>query len=603
MSNIKILDVFGQFRIGAGADSFSSGSVHQFIFPSKWKVEGDWKVYINDVRSLLNDIPKAYASWCNNEGWWIAAIVKNEQDTRQGYAIFSVCLGNNLPQYGLLAIRMLDSIAQEFIKQENWDLGQLRTEEKLKSLSNDIELGSSPLMPSAHTQPTAVRRYKSDAELHDLFGNLAQPYHKRYSRVIYVADSVASSLTPNSYKDITDEAIAKGYEIKCAPADGKVSTTRAMKGDEVTLTFKNIAEMTETVTFIAGQDTPYATYDDNVITIKKHNILRLIGDGAFSIRCTDETGKELTGWAATPRTSTVALAIDGDKCLFPSASDKQVQIGISLQGYKPATVDVKLPNIPPQGHIETVVLKKYETPAQTAGTKTNEPAKKTPIIAIAGAIAAILIVGIILVFTLGGDDAEETTTVAVENVADSDAFKNDIFVFKNQSSRISKTDLQSEEFKALLDYIALGNCEMIVEQLETCYGTINGNDDVNQNLRSIYSKLTQWMSSGNDTNVSKFSQACKKSSHYNDPAKGTAINLANLNKALQDIINPPVVNDNPDKSVHKPNPGTKPDKKIVINNKKNNNNNKKNNNNNKKNNNNNKKITTTKKNNDNNRYE
>lgn len=547
MSNIKILDVFGQFRVGAGADSFSSGSAHQFIFPRRWEIEGDWKVYINDVRTILNDIPKCYASWCNNEGWWIATIVKNEQDARQGYAIISVCLGNNLPQYGLLAIRMLDSLASEFMNQNNWTLGELRTEEILTRLSNDIELGNSTLMKSTYTQPTAVRRYKSEAELHELFGNLAQPYHKRYSRILYVADSLASSLTANSYQDVTNEAISKGYEIKCAPADGKVSATRAMKGDEISLTFKNIAEMPETVTFVAGQDTPYATYDENVITIKKHNILRLIGESYFSIRCVDETGKELKGWTATPRTSTVALAIDGDKCLFPSGSDKQVQIGISLQGYQPATIDAKLPNIS-SGQVETVTLKRYASSvASGSNTKLAEDGAKkkssTGVIIGIAVVVILLFAGVGAYIIFGGSDKDSIEVVA-ENIEDSNGpsaeFNNDLEIFKINSGNINKKDLQSEEFKALIDYIATGNTAQIIEQMERCYGQINGNGDINSNLREIYSNLTKLSNAGEQTKVGRFASLCQDKCHYNDPKYGTAVNLSKLNEGLKNIINPPI---------------------------------------------------------------
>lgn len=552
MSNIKILDVFGQFRVGAGADAFSSGSAHQFIFPRNWEVEGDWKIYINDVRSILNDIPKCYASWCNNEGWWIAAIVKNEYDARQGYAVISACLGDKLPTYGLLAIRMLDSLANTFMNQEKWNLGELRTEETIKQISNDIELANSTLIKSDYSQPSAVRRYKSEKELHELFENLAQPYHKRFSRVIYVADNVASSLTPNSYKDVTNEPLSVGYEIKCAAADGKVSATKAMKGDKISLTFKNITEMPVTVTFIAGEKTPYATYDDNLITIKKHNILRLIPEESFfNIKCVNEAGQELTGWTATPRTSTVALAIDENKCLYPQGSDKQIQIGISLQGYHPATIDVKLPELP-SDHTEVVTLKRYAA-TPTTGNKPNSnddnkiPSGALPKIITAIAIMAILIVGGIVawVLTSGNDEANENTEVIAATTPEDDkateAFNNDLNIFKINSQNINKKDLQSEEFKTLIDYIATGNTTQILDQMEKCYGNIHGNNDINPNLREIYNNLTKLINAGDDTKVGRFASLCIKSSHYNDPSVGTDINLNKLNKGLKDIINPPKV--------------------------------------------------------------
>ncbi len=546
MDKIKILDVFGQFKVGVGADAFSSGSAHQFIFPRKWEVEGDWKIYINDVRTILNDIPKCYASWCTKEGWWIAAIVKNENDARQGYAIISVCLGNNLPLYGRETVRTLDTLAAEFMKQDNWGLGELRTEKLINSITGSLEVGGATPIQSVYTQPTAVRRYKTERELHDLFEDLGQASHKRFSRILYVADSVASSLTANSYKDITAEPIIKGYEIECSPADAKVSATKAMKGDEISITFKNFLEMPVTETFIVGQDSKYVTYDGNKIIVKRHNILRLLGENSFTIRCVDESGREITGWNARPTSSTVALAIDGNKCYFPQ-TDKVAQIGISLQGYQPANLTVKLPEIAAEGHVETVTLKRY---ASTTSNNSNapqnggKPAKNSSSTMLKAGLAVaiiILIVGLGLIFIPGGSEQEEpVATVNTDSIQKAEQLKltqADINYIKNNNS-IDKAILKTDEFQALIDYIASGQIEAMCNQMEKCYGSINGNSEINDKLRQIYGKIGSMKSAGQNDKIDKFAQACRDASYHNDPEKGTQINLNTLKADLDKITAP-----------------------------------------------------------------
>lgn len=561
MDKIKILDVFGQFKVGVGADAFSSGSAHHFVFPKEWEVQtdSDWKIYINDVRTILNDIPKCYASWCTKEGWWIAAIVKNENDARQGYAIISVCLGNNLPLYGLDAVRALDTLASEFMRQENWNVlsAEKLLNEKVRKgnfeepnqycIIKDLKLGHATPMQSVYSQPTAVRRYKTERELHDLFDNLGQASHKRFSRILYVADSVASSLTANSYKDITAEPIIKGYEIECSPADAKVSATKAMKGDEISITFKNLLEMPVTETFIVGQDSKYVTYDGNKIIVKRHNILRLLGeDRSFTIRCVDESGREITGWNARPTSSTVALAIDGNKCYFPQ-TDKVAQIGISLQGYQPANITVKLPEIAPEGHVETVTLKRY---AATTGSNSNapqgggKPANNGPSTMLKAGLAVaiiILIVGLGLIFIPGGGEQEEpVATVNTDSIQQAERLKltqADINYIKNNNS-IDKAILKTDEFQALIDYIASGQIEAMCTQMEKCYGAINGNPDINDKLRQIYGKISSMKSAGQNDKIDKFAEACRDASYHNDPEKGTQINLNTLKADLDKITAP-----------------------------------------------------------------
>lgn len=544
MDKIKILDVFGQFKVGVGADAFSSGSAHQFIFPRKWEVEGDWKIYVNDVRSILNDIPKCYASWCTKEGWWVAAVVKNEQDARQGYAIVSICLGDNLPLYGLDAVRSLDTLAAEFMKQENWS--ELRAESLLNKVGENLDLGGATLLPSASNQPTAVRRYKTERELHDLFDNLGQTSHKRFSRILYVADSDASRLTVNSYKDITAEPIVKGYEIECAPADGKISATKAMKGDEITLTFNNFLEMPVTKTIIAGQESPYVTYDGNKIIVKKHNILRLIDEDYFTIRCIDELGHEVNGWNARPTSSTVALAIDGNRCYYPKGSDKIAQIGISLQGFQPAAATVKLLEITPESHVETVTLKRYATTGNNSNAQGNgqEAKPKGPSTIIKAGLATaivILIVGLSLVFFGGGsDNSEQDKTIAhidTDSIRHVENLQKDIAYIKGNDV-IDVAYLKTDDFKALVEYIANGDIAFMCSQMEKCYGAINGNDDINPKLRQIYGKIGELKSAGQYDKVEEFAAVCRKSSFYKHSQKGTQINLNTIQGDLAKITAP-----------------------------------------------------------------
>lgn len=541
MDKIKILDVFGQFKVGVGADAFSSGSAHQFIFPRKWEVEGDWKIYVNDVRSILNDIPKCYASWCTNEGWWIAAVVKNEQDARQGYAIVSICLGDNLPLYGLDAVRTLDTLTAEFMKQENWS--ELRAESLLNKIEENLAIGGATLLPSASSQPTAVRRYKTERELHELFDNLGQSAHKRFSRILYVADSDASRLTQNSYKDITAEPIVKGYEIECAPADGKISATKAMKGDEITLTFNNFMEMPVTTTIIAGQESKYVTYDGNKIIVKKHNILRLIDENYFTIRCVDELGHEITGWNARPTSSTVPLAIDGNKCYYVK-DDKVAQIGISLQGYQPASATVKLLEIPSENHVETVTLKRYATTgnnsnAQGQGQAAKPKGPSTIIMAGLATAIIILIVGLSLVFFGGNDEKAEDPIAAVntDSIQQVENTQKDIAYIKGNDV-IDVAYLKTDDFKALVEYIANGDIAFMCSQLEKCYGAINGNSEINDKLRQIYGKIGELKSAGQHDKVEEFAAACRKSSFYKHSQKGTQINLNTIQSDLAKITAP-----------------------------------------------------------------
>ena len=228
----------------------------------------------------------------------------------------------------------------------------------------------------------------------------------------------------------------------------------------------------------------------------------------------------------------------------------------------------------PSEHTETVVLKRYSagtTAQKTDNTNDNSmPSGALTKIIVAMAIVVMLLVGGIVAWMITSGEEEEEKTTAKEEVTvttpeedkATEAFNKDLQIFKMNSQNINKNDLQSEEFKALIDYIATGSTNQILDQMEKCYGNIFDNNDINPNLKEIYNNLTRLIIAGDDTKVAKFSSLCQRLSHHNDPEVGTDINLSKLNKGLKEIINPPApVIREPQKTIvskPRPNPVTRP---------------------------------------------
>ena len=283
---------------------------------------------------------------------------------------------------------------------------------------------------------------------------------------------------------------------------------------------------------------------------------------SFTLNCTDEFGTKLTGCRIRLQRTIKGVKIVGDKCEYPSSLSQPIAVVVSKEGYKTAFINVYISNLP-KDHIERVRLKKGFGPEPKPQPKPKpKPGNKRLIFII---LAAIVAIGIgVLIFMSSAKEQSEINdnptnsivdTAATDSISTSspDDIKVDMAFIKTNNT-INKRDLKSEEFKTLIEYFATGNCEMILLQLEKCYGSINGNIDVNEKIRNIYRNLNDWSSACKATQIDAFSKACKEKSYYNHPDKGTEINLSDLNNAINTITTPtPTI-----KSKTKPNPGTKP---------------------------------------------
>ncbi len=368
---------------------------------------------------------------------------------------------------------------------------------------------------------------------------------KRPPRAIDIDNDTISNLIPSSVSDCCRKAIINA--MISLRKKRTTSTNRLLNDLDCRTNVEPINSIDDSSTLTIGRD-----QINNTPTYRQ-----------FTIKCIDEFGQEVEGCDIRLRNQVDGVIIKNNTCFYRPIVSQSISLIINKRGYEDTITNIFIRNFA-NNHIEFVRIRKRFTIEQMpkleqkrANSKHNNKSnnKYFKYLSIAFVFIAICI-GIFFYISTTNTTKETPTTDVIDTTNGPSAeFNNDLEIFKINSDNINKKDLQSQEFKDLIDYIATGNTTQIIAQMERCYGQINDNGDINGNLREIYSNLTKLINAGEQTKVGKFASLCQDSCHYNDPKHGTDVNLSKLNEGLKNIINPPAT---PHKSIN-----TKPAKPRV----------------------------------------
>lgn len=245
---IHIIDVFGQFD--------SKGTDHYYTFPKSLLSANGIRAF-HDPRSDLNgfNFTEAFALFCTaTEGWWISIIKKNFHDPRQGYAMLSLCLGDQRPINGAEAAQVLRQAFDHFVTNRTWDDAQ--------SASWLQQLQTTPCAKTPFAGPTnlgtnsAYRTYSSEAELAQQLSHISQHGYEKFSRIFLISSAATTvpSATASRMHNVTKEIPVRQFFLFQVPADVKIShPAGAFSGETIQITYTKGMLVSRPVPYVVGK--------------------------------------------------------------------------------------------------------------------------------------------------------------------------------------------------------------------------------------------------------------------------------------------------------------------------------------------------------------
>ncbi len=333
--NIKIIDVFGQFD--------NKGTDHYYTFaPGVQSTE--WKRYINDPRELPPALKQSYALWCTmGEGWWLSAIRKNPHDNRGGWAMLSICIGNNRPVDGLSALRLVDMAYEHFVLSRNWH--DADTNKWLVS-NGDIEVR--PCAPVAFTLSgmlgnSAFRTYSSDIELNNIFAFPSQEGYGQYARLFVVPVNASQFMHIPNLTDTIRVRLTYNIQVQNTQ-NTNVSASEMVEGGMFEISYTKPGTNPVKIQVKAGDNTPATVVRGVNIMVKDPVSAGVVFHKCFSILCKDEEGRSVMSVNIKNKDRLSQIGVVNDpsinRMVYPESLHTKFELIINSQGYDDASITV-----------------------------------------------------------------------------------------------------------------------------------------------------------------------------------------------------------------------------------------------------------------------
>lgn len=299
MSEIKIIDVFGQF--------YKKGSDHYYTYYNGiGDSDNKWKRFINDPRILPENVNKCYALWCTDEGWWISALIQpNPHDDRGGLAEVAFCLGGNRPSDGKQAILFLDRALQFFIASRpilsaedvaKFDKARFWNDEETIYWLNSNPLDLVPCYLRLSTLSgmlgnPAFRTYSSEEELYNTFTSLSQSGYEQYSRVFVVPSDFSTYMSSRATDITTAVPLKIIYKIELLdPVHCSANKTEINDGEIIKIVYQKEGFEPSESNIVVGGNSQFGYIDGNVFYVNDASTAGVEFYKLLYVRCKDENG-------------------------------------------------------------------------------------------------------------------------------------------------------------------------------------------------------------------------------------------------------------------------------------------------------------------------
>ncbi len=564
---IQCIDIFGQFN--------SKGTDHYYTYPPQALSSESRQLFL-DPRADLGafqidvNVTDLFALFCTKEGWWISIVKRNNKhDTRQGYAMFSVCLGANRPMNGQEAVQLLREGYKQFVDDRIWDNAQTDTWLQTHTLQL-TQCNITPFtMPAslADGNNSAYRTFATEADLQQALTYISQKEYSKFSRVFLIPNTATPVNTGHRMQQVTSP-INREFTIQHTPDTDPSVPREAIEGETIEIVYLRNDLKSEQISYKVGSQHKAVDVDsiNGVVVLKDpktagaifYKKIRLRTHVTKEIKLSRELKEK--GIKYDPQTKTL---------LVPDDLDLNFEGSLKCEGYQPypvksdlckgKVISVNFKEIPVSisviidgsryNVVEDISLRQAkEWEKKGLGnlsrnsieilTKKEEESGVSMILKVLGAVFAVLIGGYALYASACGimkrnvwpfqheestctESTADSSVVTPDPVAPFTELPSDSTYFKEQDTWDEK-ELKSEDGKNLLSALKNGHIDEIRNVQDACFLGV-------KNVNGHWTKIIETLS---NIDPSKRTKAEDEIRRLSSTGK---INLSELQTALKKI--------------------------------------------------------------------
>ena len=544
-------------------------------------------------RSLLKDdsTKECFVIWYDEvNGWNYGVILHSPTDTRDGYVMIVVCTGNCIIDSGESVINMLHDLTQLFLSNQFQTIQDLqeRCKDKVASIVSTVRLSLiQPMYSDSNKKGNAFRIVRSKEDLLNIFQYPNQKEYGRYERVFLVSSADIVELAKAGYVEIK-EPVRKVYNV-ILPVNGNVSSNKhtVYFGDTIEISYhKQYCQDYTCIPTIDGVDNKILHYQGNSIVISDEVSAGVRFSRFISLRISSDNGTTIKDakWSQLPSIPVqqdklrngflfsdgieryaIHLSAKGYEATDVFFSDEDFNIGMKQVYMKAKRMDFSIEMKTDDGVVrgrvyinaddplydylkdassynQPLIYKGYSRYPKPKGPK-NKWSKviKKVLMGLSG-LLFIWILYAVLCFVIADSSPWPFTSKSTEAITDTlsnnydDAILQDTvgasrdIVFMKHNDTWDKTQLQSQKYQTLCDYITKGQVDDIVSQQWFEEGVSVNSFWQNHKDNGIYNILNKIIN--DPTKKDEASQILR------DNSTDGKIKLSSLNKQLQDLTKP-----------------------------------------------------------------
>ncbi len=230
-----------------------------------------WLRSFTDPR-LLRQFPGAgrcHLLWSTADGFYYGLCTLQPDDPRGGCALTALFTGHHVFTDGRTAVACLEALHRLLVVEGVRDAAQVEACLAAQLSPRTLAQAAPTPAPAAPKVTIGYRAYNTEAELAELLAFRRQKTHELYNYVVLVEGRCAPAAgTPGAPVRIADPLTRQYAIVADDPATTQLSTTSAMQGSELTVTYRKAGYQDVVRHHRVGTPDAIAAYDGALIRIR-----------------------------------------------------------------------------------------------------------------------------------------------------------------------------------------------------------------------------------------------------------------------------------------------------------------------------------------------
>lgn len=256
----------------------------------------EWLRSVTDPRDArVFHCEELYAFWKNKCGNYYAIVVPNKSDSRGGMLMLTLFTGHTVSNSGKVIVQVLRELKDLLIIRKEYN-NREQIDNFLSKLEGYLKQDNVPYSPKQLSTNVAYRSYPDDLELVKIFQYPDQREYDSFKRIFIVPQESVSQSLPYDFERITSPVLVKYTFSGQLPQGVTIDKYTLQQGDKLTITYskRGYAAIIMPPIRLDGKDDTCVRFHGNEFSIVDAEQARIVFKRGIKIECLTDDGRPIS---------------------------------------------------------------------------------------------------------------------------------------------------------------------------------------------------------------------------------------------------------------------------------------------------------------------